>query len=31
MPLVGFENAIPEIMLLQTYALDTMATGIGKY
>jgi len=31
MPLAGFEPAISEIMRVQTYALDTAATGIGKY
>ena len=31
MPLAGFEPANPEIMRLQTYALDSTATGIGKY
>jgi len=31
MPSAGFEPAIPKISRLQTYALDSTATGIGKY
>jgi hypothetical protein len=30
MPRSGFEPAIPATKLLQTYALDRAATGIGK-
>jgi len=29
MPSTGFQPAIPAIKLLQTYALDRRATGIG--
>lgn len=29
MPLVGFEPAVPEIKLRQTYAFVRMATGIS--
>jgi hypothetical protein len=31
MPSAGFEPDIPAIMRSQTYALDSMATEIGKY
>jgi hypothetical protein len=30
MPSAGFEPAIPAIKRLQTYALDSTATGIGN-
>jgi hypothetical protein len=30
MPSVRFETAIPEIELLQSYALDRTATGLGN-
>jgi hypothetical protein len=31
MPSAGFEPTIPGIVRLQIYALDFMATGIGKF